>query len=112
MQFQSLKLGGPGLFFAVASSTRLPFQFKNPIQGAYAILQRTRFTRNENRGSYYAHDPGQELSVLEVSVVPLFDALQSKTSGEVQIQFIVAGESTSPTAKLIEAEVDVLVIGV
>src|SRR5260221_6285104 len=85
MQFQSLKLGDPSLFFASTNTARLPFQFPTPIQGAYAILQRASFERTPERGSYYAPDPDLELAVLEVSVLALFVGLQSKTSGEVQI---------------------------
>ncbi len=112
MQFQSLKLGDPSLFFASTNTARLPFQFPTPIQGAYAILQRASFERTPERGSYYAPDPDLELAVLEVSVVPLFDGLQSKTSGEVQIHFSIPGPTTPFLADLIHAEVEVLVIGV
>jgi len=112
MQFQSVKLGGGGLFFASTNTARLPFQFPKPIAGAYAILQRTRFARTQERGSYYAPNPDEELSVLEVSVLPLFDGLQSKTSGEVQIHFSIPGSTTPFLSDLIEVEVEVLVIGV
>jgi hypothetical protein len=111
MQFQSLKLGGAGLTFASTSTTRLPFQFPNPIQSAYAILQRTRFARTRAPHTYY-ESSNEELSVQEISVLPLFDGLQSKTSGEIQIQFSVHDDTTPSSAELIQAEIEVLVIGV
>ena len=113
MQLQSLKLGGGGLRFASTNTARLPFSFPAPIQGAYALLQGMRFTRDADRGTYYAPgDDDEELSLLEVSALVLFDALQSKTSGEVQIHFRFPGTTSPSSADLVQAEIDVLVIGV
>jgi hypothetical protein len=113
MQFQSLVLGGGELLFASTNTVRLPFQFPSPIRGVYAILRRTRFERPRERGSYYSPgDDDRELSVLEVSLLPIFDALQSQTSGQVQIHFRLPSSTTRITDDLIHAEIEVLVIGV
>lgn len=113
MQFKSLKLGGGGLRFASTSTARLPFNFPIPIDGAYALLQGTRFTHDANKGTYYSSPDGdEELSLIEVSALVLFDALQSKTSGEVQIHFRLPGSTSPSSADLLQAEIDVLVIGV
>ncbi len=109
MQIQSLKLGGGGLVFASSNNVRLPFQFPTPINGAYAILQSTRFERADERGSYYSSGPDEEVKIIEVSVLTLFDALQSKTNGQVQISFNLPSPA-SPDQ--IRAEIDVLVIGI
>lgn len=109
MQFQSLKLGGGGLVFASTHSGRLPFQFPTPIDGAYAILQSTLFERAGERGSYYSSGPDEEVKVIEVSALVLFDALQSRTGGQVQISF----HWPSPQSPdLVRAEIEVLVVGV
>lgn len=112
-QVQSLKLGGGGLTFTSTHTARLPFQFADPIQGAYAILRGMRFTHAGARGSYYSPpDDDEEVSVVEVSALALFDALQSKNSGEVQIHFRIPGSTSPHTADLVEAQIDVLVVGV
>jgi hypothetical protein len=112
MQFQTLKLGGGGLQFASTNSTRLPFQFPSPIQGAYALLQGFRFERVDGRGSYYSGEPDEELRSCRVSALVLFDALQSNLGGQVQIDFSLPGPTSSGSADLLRAEVDVLVIAV
>jgi hypothetical protein len=112
MQFQSLRLGGGGQRFTSTNTTRLPFQFPIPIQGAYALLQGMRLKHKADRGTYYSSGGDEELSLIEVSAVVLFDALQSKTSGEVQIHFRFPGTTSPATADLVQGEIDVLVVGV
>ena len=112
MQFQSLKLGGGGLVFASTHSVRLPFQFPMPVSGAYAILAGTRFEHAQERGSYYSSGPDEEVKIVEVSVLALFDALQSKTGGEVQISFRLPGKTSASAPDLLRAEIDVLVVGI
>jgi hypothetical protein len=109
MQIQSIKLGGGGLIFASTSSVRLPFQFPTPIDGAYAILRSTLFERAGERGTYYATGPDEEVKVLEVSALALFDALQSRTGGQLQISFHLPSP-LSPD--VVRAEIEVLVIGI
>ena len=109
MQILSLKLGGDGQLFAASSSVRLPFPFPTPVEGAYAILRGTRFERAGERGSYYSFGPDEEVKVLEVSLLSLFDGLQSKTDGQVQVSFRL---DSAASPDLVEAQVDVLVIGV
>ena len=111
MQFQTLTLWGGDLVFSNTNSTRLPFQFPNPIAGAYAILQSTRFDLTPDKDSYYSDDD-VEVKVFEVSAVSLFDALQSNTTGEVQISFRMPGTGSATSPDLIFAEIKVLVVGV
>ena len=112
MQFLTLKLGGGNLVFAATNTVRLPFQFPSPIAGAYAILQGTRFERVQDRETYYSDgDPDVEVKMIEVSVLPLFDALQSTTTGQVQIDFRVPAD-VDFSADLVFAEIDVLVVGI
>ena len=111
MQFLRLKLGGGGLTFPSAHNVRLPFQFPNPIAGAHAILGSTRFHLTPHRETYYSDDD-VSVKVVEVSALALFDALQSSTGGEVQISFRVPGTGLEALPDLIQAEIDVLVIGI
>jgi hypothetical protein len=111
MQFLTLKLGGGDVAFPRVHSVRLPFLFPNPIAGAYAILQSTRFHLTPDRGSYYSDDD-VEVKEIEVSVLSLFDALQSNTTGEVQISFRMPGTGSATKPDQILAEIDVLVVGV
>ncbi|MBK7643680.1 MAG: hypothetical protein IPJ19_11650 [Planctomycetes bacterium] len=110
MQFQKLTLGGPDLLFASTNTARLPFQFADPVQGVYALLQGVRLEHEGERGTYYSGDDSdQELKAIEVSLLPIFDSLQSNTTGQVQIHFSLPG-SGSPD--LVRAEIHVLLIGV
>ena len=111
MQFLRLKLGGGGLTFPTVHTVRVPFQFPNPIAGAYAILGSTRFHLTPDRDTYY-NDDDVEVRVIEVAVLALFDALQSSTGGDVQVSFRVPGTGSETLPDLIQAEIDVLVVGV
>jgi hypothetical protein len=111
MQFQTVKLGGGGQAFSSTDNARLPFQFPNPIAGAYAILQSTRFDLTPDEDTYYSDDD-VEVKTIEVSAVALFDALQSNTGGEVLISFRMPGTGSATSPDQILAEINVLVIGV
>ena len=112
MQLQTLTLGGGGQLFASTTSTRLPFQFSSPIQGAYALLQGFRLERADERGSYYSGEPDEEVKTCRVTALVLFDALQSNLGGEVKLEFSLPGPRASDSKDLLRAEADVLVIGV
>jgi hypothetical protein len=112
MQYQTLELGGGDLLFASTNSVRLPFQFASPILGAQALLKRFRLERADDRDSYYSDEPDEEFKTCSVSALVLFDALQSNTGGQVQIDFSLPGPTSASSPDLVRAKIEVLVVGI
>ena len=100
MELLTIQVGGPGVVFARHNRVRLPFTFSSPVAGASALLQSFRFIN---------HDEDTHLKDVQVQLTPLFNAAESATQGEVEIETTFRDEG--PSLDRIEMEVVVLVVG-
>jgi hypothetical protein len=105
MQFLRVRLGRPELAFAPTTSGRVPFSFPKPVEGVYALLE-----------SLFLSRDGSDLSLgdMQVSLTPLFNALQSRTDGQVQVDVRFTGSTglgivISPEQNSVE--IGILVVG-
>ena len=88
-----------------------PLPVPEPYRGRVRHPPKHALPSHAGQGSYYSDDD-VEVKEIEVSVLSLFDALQSNTTGEVQISFRMPGTGSATKPDQILAEIDVLVVGV
>jgi hypothetical protein len=82
----------------------VPFTLPAPVTAVYPLLQSFRFN---NR------DDDKHLEAVQVRLQPLFNAGDSATQGEVEIETTFRdSEGLSVSGDLVEMEVAVLVVGV
>lgn len=106
MIFYETRVGGPGSVFGPSERVRVPFAFPAPVQTAHAVLQ-----------SFHLAVPGGDSEVRDVAVVLTthFDPFQSKTSGEVEVEFQrtdASGPGFLVQSDTIEAQIRIVVIGI
>jgi hypothetical protein len=105
MIFLPLRMGGAGRIFPESPSVRLPFTFPKAVDSAHAVLQ-----------SFHVQldDGDSEVSDLRVALTTFFDPVQSRTSGEVQIEVhqTVSDAFLQVRAHITQVEVRLLVIGI
>lgn len=105
MIFYETKVGGPGAVFGPSERLRVPFAFPAPVQTAHAVLQ-----------SFHLEVHGGDSEVRDVGVVLTthFDPFQSRTSGEVEVEFQRTDSSRTGLivrSDTIEAQIRIVVIG-